>query len=100
MGDPDGPITEEELAAEAARVRDQILAAPAADIVANHAIGLFEVAALHLGAERPKLEEARLAIDAMTALVDGLGARLGRHERVLRDGLSQLQMAFVDASSS
>jgi len=99
-GDDLPPDIDPEMLAEAQRVRDQILNAPAADLVANHAIGLFEVAALHLGAERPKLDEAQLVIDAMAAIVDGLGARLGRHERVLRDGLTQLQMAFVEAKTA
>ena len=34
----------------------------------------------------------------MAALVDGLGERLGVHEQVLRDALTQAQMLFVEVS--
>ena len=46
----------------------------------------------------PDLASAGLAIDAMAALVDGLGPRLGVHEEVLRDALTQAQMLFVEVS--
>ena len=42
-----------------------------------------------------KLLEASVAIDAMAAIVDGVGDRLGPNRSVLRDALAQLQMAFV-----
>ena len=59
--------------------------------MANHCYGLFELAALHLSQQPPQLEKARLAIDALGLLVDGLGERLGQHAEGLVDGLSQLQ---------
>jgi hypothetical protein len=68
---------------------------PAAVIVANHAMGIYELAAIHLSSNPPQLEEARLAIDAMGALVEGVEGRLGENEQVLRDGLQQLRLAFV-----
>ena len=40
-------------------------------------------------------DEAALAIDAMSALVEGLGDRLGEHVTPLREALSQLRVAFV-----
>ena len=54
--------------------------------IANHAIGLFQLAALHLSQRPPNLEEAPLAIDAMGALVEGLAGRLGEDEAPLKDG--------------
>jgi hypothetical protein len=36
-----------------------------------------------------------LAIDALAALVDGLGSRLGDASPQLSDGLGQLRMAYV-----
>jgi hypothetical protein len=36
-----------------------------------------------------------VAIDAMRALVDGLGPRLAEHEPTLRDALSQIQLLYV-----
>jgi hypothetical protein len=85
----------EEMAAQMADVQRQLLEAPPETVVANHAMGLYELAAIHLSAEQPSLEAARLAIDAMTALVEQLEGRLGEAEATLRDALGQLQMAFV-----
>src|SRR5713226_1487396 len=72
----EGEPSDEELAAEMAALRDQLARTPAAVVVANHAFGLFELAALHLSLSPPQLPEAQLAIDALTALVDGLAGRL------------------------
>ena len=94
-GLPDADMTEEELHAEMAAVRDKLAETPAEVIVANHAFGLFELAALHLSLEPPQLDQARLAIDALGLLVDGLGERLGDHGRDLSAALGQLRMAFV-----
>jgi hypothetical protein len=68
---------------------------PVEDIIANHCYGLFELAALHLSQQPVNLVAARLAIDAMGQLVDGLGQRLGPHAATLADGLTQLRLAFV-----
>jgi hypothetical protein len=88
---PEGEPTEEELR-ELAR---QLAAAPPEDVIANHCYGLFELAALHLSQQPVNLPAARLAIDAMGLLVDGLGSRLGSHAAALADGLTQLRLAFV-----
>jgi len=61
-------------------LREQLLAAPAEVVIANHAFGLFELAALHLSQQPPKLDQARLAIDAFGALVEGLTGRLAEAE--------------------
>lgn len=76
---------------------------PVADIVANHAIGLWQLAVLHLGLggeAPPDLAQASLAIDAMGALVDGLGDRLGENAVPLRDAVAQLRLAFVQISQT
>ena len=90
-------MSEEELAAEEEllEVAKHLAAAPAEDVVANHCYGLFELAALHLSQQLPQLDKARLAIDALGLLVDGLGDRLGQHAGALTEGLSQLRLAFV-----
>jgi hypothetical protein len=92
--------SEEEMQAELAELQAQLARTPAAVVIANHAFGLFELAALHLSLERPQLEEARLAIDALAALVEGLGDRLGSHAEELSAGLGQLRMAFVQIHAS
>jgi hypothetical protein len=76
-------------------MREQLAHAPAELVIANHAMGLWELAALHLSQKPPQLAQAQLAIDALSALVDGLQGRLGEDEKSLRDGLSQIRMAFV-----
>ena len=88
-------LSEEELARELAEVQRQLLETPAAVVVANHCIGLFQLAVLHLSQETPDLAEARLAIDALAAVVDGLGSRLGDQEQPLRDAVAQLRLGFV-----
>ena len=96
-GGPDDEAAREQLRA----LREQVAETPVADIVANHAIGLWELALLHLSAEEgaaPDLEEARLAIDGVAALVEGLDGRLGRHQEPLREALAQLRLAFVEIS--
>jgi hypothetical protein len=88
----------EEMQAELADVRAQLVQAPAAVVIANHAMGIYELAALHLTASEPKLVEASLAIDALAALVDGLEGRLGDPEDTLREALVQLRTAYVEVS--
>ena len=100
--DDDEELTDEEVAAELRRVRAEISGTPVADIVANHAVGLWQLAVLHLTpdtGEEPRLDEAGLAIDVLAALVDGLGERLGEHSDSLRDGLTQLRLAFVQVQT-
>jgi hypothetical protein len=83
------------------QLREQLAATPVADIVANHAIGLWELALLHLSpaeGDAPDLEQAQLAIDGVAALVEGLGDRLDRHEEPLREALRQLRLAYVEIS--
>ena len=89
-------------------VHARLVATPVEDVIANHALGLWQVALVHLGVitppdetgtpPAPDLASAGLAIDAMAALVDGLGPRLGVHEQVLHDALTQAQMLFVEVS--
>ena len=90
----------EEMAGRMSEVRQQLLAVPASTVVANHAMGLYELAAIHLSNEPPQLGEARVAIDAMGAIVEGLEGRLGENERVLRDALAQLRLAFVQVQAA
>ena len=91
------PANEEQAAAEAdlEQLRRQLAETPVDVVVANHAFGLFELAALHLSLQPPQLDEARLAIDAVAALTEGLAGRLGEAEPTLREGLAQLRLAFV-----
>lgn len=101
---PDGerrsePTEEEaELAAQLGAMQAELADTPAAVVVTNHVVGLFQLAAIHLNHQPPNLEDGRLAIDAMAALVDGLSGRLGEEEPALREALAQLRLAFVTLS--
>ena len=84
-----------QLEAELAAMQEELARTPAAVVIANHAVGLFQLAAIHLNRQPPNLEDGRLAIDAMAALVDGVGDRLGDEAQALRDALAQVRMAYV-----
>jgi hypothetical protein len=88
-------ITEADLRAELDEARRRLAEVPAAQVVANHAMGLFELGAIHLSRQPPDLAEASVAIDAMAAVVDAVGDRLGPNAGVLRDALAQIQLAYV-----
>ena len=93
-GAPEAP-SEAELTA----LRDQLARTPAAVVVTNHCLGLWELAALHLSLTPPQLDEAAIAIDALGAVVDRLEGRLGDEEGTLRDALAQLRLAFVQVKA-
>jgi hypothetical protein len=94
-GRQDEALTDEEVAAQLAQMEEDLARTPAEVVVANHAFGLFQLAALHLSRQPPQLDQARTAIDALSALVEGMTGRLGEHEPELTDGLGQLRLAFV-----
>ena len=106
-GSPGPEPSEDEIAA----LRDlhaRLAATPVADVIVNHAIGIWQLALVHLGVVTPPDEQGRrpapdlasagLAIDALAALVDGLAERLGEGEEMLREALGQVQMLFVEVA--
>ena len=76
-------------------MRAQLASTPAEIVVANHCYGLFELAAIYLSQTPPMLFQARLAIDGLGALLEGLKGRLGEAEPALVESLSQLRLAYV-----
>ena len=80
---------------ELAESRQRLKSVPASVVVANHAMGLYELAALHLADQPPNLTEATVAIDALGALLDGMKGRLGEPEATLCEAMAQIRMAFV-----
>jgi hypothetical protein len=92
-GDP-GPDDEVD-AQQVEEMRRQLASTPADVVIANHCYGFFELAAVYLSQTPPMLPKARLAIDAMTAVVEALEGRLGEAEPQLLEGLSQLRLAYV-----
>ncbi len=101
----DSGVTEpsqEQAEAQAAveEMRAQLANTPAEVVVANHCYGLFELAAVYLSQTPPMLFQARLAIDGLGSLLDGLRGRLGEAEPSLHESLSQLRLAFVRLEGS
>jgi hypothetical protein len=97
---PEERAEAEELARQVDSARRQLLDAPAGSVVGQQALQFYELAALHLSQPQPKLDDARVAIDAFAAVVTGLGPRLGEAEQPLRQALNQIQLAFVEVSRS
>ena len=97
---PDQEAEAQQMAAEMAAVREQLAQVPAAQVVANHAMGCWELAAIHLSSQPPRFDEAQVAIDAFGALADVVKGRLGEDEATLHDALAQLRLAFVQLKAS
>lgn len=98
-GEPVGPqavLAAEQLAA----LERELVGVPAADVVANHCYGLFELAAVHLGQDPPHLSEAQVAIDALGAVVERLGDRLGEATTTLVEAVAQIRLAYVQIASA
>ncbi len=96
LGDELTAEDEQALALRLEELRSQLVATPAEVVIANHAYGLFELAAIHLSQQPPHLDQARLAVDALGALIEGLAGRLGETEPSLRDALAQIRLAYVE----
>lgn len=90
----------EEALVSMAETERQLATTPANLVVANHAMGIYELAAIHLRQAEPNLAEASLAIDALSAILDKLKGRLGENEATLEQARVQLQQAFVTVKAA
>lgn len=99
QGEP-SPDELEAMQEELQQMQAELAAVPAAAVIANHTIGLFQLAAVHLQAVPPNLPDAQVSIDAMAAIVDGCRGRLGPDESTLVDALSQIRLAFVQVAGA
>jgi hypothetical protein len=88
-------MDDDALAEQVEAMRAELANSPVEVVIANHCYGLFELAAVYLSQQPPMLDQGRLAIDALGSLVGGLEGRLGEAEEQLKDGLSQLRLAYV-----
>lgn len=84
-----------ELDRELREARARVAEAPVETVITNHAVGLYELAAIHLSATPPDLESSALAIDAFACLIEGLSGRLGEESSTLEAALANIRMAFV-----
>ena len=85
---------------EMMRVRQEIAATPAAEMVSNHLIRFLDLATIYLEAEPPAFGEAATAIEAFRAVLDSVGDRLGEHRPMLTEALGQIQMIFVQVKQA
>ena len=95
----DGPGEEQvwtpEQEAQAQQIAKEIAERPSQDWVLNVAVTLANVAGAKL--DMGLVEDARLAIDAFEALVNGVASKLEGTEAPLRQTLAQLQMAYAQS---
>jgi hypothetical protein len=94
-GEPEGGLWTPEQEEAAQRLAQQIAETPGRDWVLNAAVTLANVAAAKI--ELGMTEDASLAIDALAAVVESTGARLGTSEGALRQTLAQLQLAYAQS---
>lgn len=81
--------------AEMAEAQQQLVSTPVEQIIAQHVIGLRELAILHLQQPAPDFEVSKVAIDAIRGIVEATGGRLGELDQPLRHDLQQLELAFI-----
>jgi hypothetical protein len=86
-------------------LRERLASLAAGDVVAEAALSLVALAYVRLGVppeqnERYRdLDAARLLIDALGGMLDGVQGRLGAVEPELRDVLARLRMAYVEVAN-
>jgi hypothetical protein len=85
---------------EMMRVRREVAATPASEMLSNYLMRFFDLATIYLETEPPAFGEAATVIEAFRAVLDGLGDRLGDHEPMLTEALGQLQMVFVQVKQT
>lgn len=89
----------EEMAQQMEAAQARMLSVPAGAVVGQQALQFYELAAVYLSQDPPRLDDASIAIDALIAIVDKLGSRLDQAEQPLHQAVNQLQMAFVQVAN-
>lgn len=88
----------DEMARQVEAAQRRMLELPAGSVIGQQALQFYELAALYLSQDPPRTIDARTAVDALAAVVERLGDRLGEAEPALRQALTQLQLAVVETS--
>ena len=73
---------------------------PVEQILGNHIFVLLQLVAVHLAATPPKLSDAQLVIDTLSAIIETGGDRLGEHVGLYRTALAEVQQAYVRAATT
>ena len=90
-GEP--PVWTPQQEEEARRIAEEIVRTPGLDWVVNTAVTLANVSATKLEFGDPS--DAQVTIDALAALLNGVGTRLEDAEAPLKQTLAQLQLAYA-----
>jgi len=85
---------------EMMRVRREVAATPASEMISNHMIRFLDLATIYLESEPPAFGEAATAIEAFRSVLEGVGDRLGDHRPMLTEALGQVQMIFVQVKDA
>jgi hypothetical protein len=96
-GPPGQEVWTPEQEEEARRMSEEMAQIPSLEWVINVAVTLANAAGTKLNAGHR--DDAGLAIDALTAIVEKVGPRLGEAEAPLRQTLAQLQMAYAQMAT-
>jgi hypothetical protein len=86
--------------AEMMRVRREVAATPASEMLTNYLMRFFDLATIYLEGEPPAFAEAATIIEAFRCVLDGIGDRLGENDPLLREAMGQLQMIFVQVKNA
>jgi len=82
---------------EARRMSEEMSQIPSLEWVINVAVTLANAAGTKLNTGR--WDDAGLAIDALSAIIEKVGSRMGEAETPLRQTLAQLQMAYAQMAA-
>lgn len=92
--DPEAVWTPEQ-EQQAQQLARELAERPSIEWVLNLAVTLANVAGAKLDVGSP--QDARLAIDTLAAIVEGVGSELQNAQQPLRQTLAQLQLAYAEA---
>jgi hypothetical protein len=95
---PEQRAQAEEMARQMDEARARMLEMPSGVVIGQQALQFYELAALYLSQDTPRLADAQTAIDAFAAVVEQLGSRLGEAEDPLRQALNQIRLAYVEVT--
>jgi len=95
---PEGRVWTPEQEDEARRMAEEMARIPSVEWVINVAVTLANAAGTKLN--EGHWDDGGLAIDALSAIVEKVGPRLGEAEAPLRQTLAQLQMAYAQMAAN
>jgi hypothetical protein len=73
---------------------------PVETVLGNHLFVLLQLATIHLASTPPDLSAAQLVIDAVAAMLQSTGDRLGEHAALYRNALAEVQQVYVRAAGT